>query len=79
MKIIVSVHIKNGKVFRYQAKNAEQAREHAAAITDKGYRHQFRNNDVMEFYPPSSILVVRISGLGKYPDSRYASKRKQTA
>ena len=73
MKPIVSVHLINGKTFRYQADNAEQAREHAAAITEKGYRHTFSNNNVMEFYPPSSILVVRVSNLKKYPtpSSRY--------
>lgn len=76
MKVIVSVHIIDGKVFRYQADNPEQARDHASAIIDHGYMHQFSGNQVMEFYPPSSVLRVRISGLGKYPHSRYAKKGK---
>lgn len=58
-------------LYRYEVQTKEQAMNHFAAITSTGYR---RTNDrgMMEWYAPSMLKFIRISGEGletNYPDT----------
>ena len=74
----VSVHTTDGQRYQYSADNGEQAREHAAAIVDKGYMAQRLNASV--FYGPTSILRVETFPIPQLadqvdgPDERYARR-----
>jgi hypothetical protein len=66
----IEVYLDDGRVFSYQVRTPEKAREHAHAIIQTGYRHN--DNETFEHYPPHRILKVKISGgvvPTKYPDA----------
>ena len=63
----ISVYLDDGRVFKYEVSSAEKVREHADAITDRGYRH----NDGKEFehYPPHRIKKIKSYNIPTcYPD-----------
>lgn len=60
MTIEISVYLDDGRVYSYDVRDADKAREHAAAIVSGGYRHC--GDGEFEHYPPHRILKVKAVG-----------------
>ena len=56
----VNVYIDDGRVFFYTVSNSAKAREHAASIAERGYRHN--DGEEYEVYPPHRISKIKITG-----------------
>ena len=62
---VVSVYLTNSLVFEYEVADPAKGREHAAAIIESGYRHTPKGSDDLEWFPPHSIVKVKVSGGGE--------------
>lgn len=56
----IQVYLDDGRIFEYEVKNAEKAREHTDAISKNGYRHN--DGNIFEVYPVHRILKVKAVG-----------------
>lgn len=68
--ITISVYLDDGRVFSYEVKSHDKAREHCAAIVSGGYRHNDGKGEY-EHYPIHRITKVKASGEPiptSYPD-----------
>lgn len=61
-KYVVSVYMRDGRVFEYDVSSPLRAREHAWKIITEGYRHTPPDTDDLEWYPPHAIDKVKVEG-----------------
>jgi len=64
-KIKIAVYLDCGLVFEYTVPTEANAREHASAIIQTGYRHTSYGSDDLEWYPPHRITKVKVYGGSK--------------
>ena len=76
MATTISVYLENGVVREYEVSTPAKGREHAFSIIKNGYRSTPKETDLLEWWPPHSILKVVVSGGGestKYKDTARAT------
>ncbi len=76
MTTMISVYLENGVVREYDVDSPEKGREHAFSIIKNGYRSTPKGTDLLEWWPPHSILKVVVSDGGestKYKDTARAT------